>query len=428
MKNYLSSSQMTLRMFAADLLVLSSILSAAWCLSVLNVSVPKTLNSTSGSCLLIPCLFNISKEKQNILDSSPEVTWRRGSLWSLYDTDGFTIAHRQKEPVMEVVGDLRKKNCTSVMRNLTSLHSDRYYFRIQAVNFSVTGTTAVHINVSESVAEPNVTVPVLREGEEVNLTCTVPAPCPSHPPNVTWAPALGGEVTQRTHLNADGTQSVSAILNFVPSVHHHELKVNCVSVLPLHREDRPLLSHKVVILNVEYPPKETWISLTGLVWLGDNVTLTCQSKANPPAVHRWFMKRAGVEEELSISRVLSFTAAHENTGEYICEAQNLYGAMNSTNLQITVLGISFTAFLSILAALSLIFALAIAIVMIYRRYKEPIRSETNQDQNIYANMSASAVKSEQLQSKPCEDKNTCTINPVYAFKHDLPDENIYANC
>lgn len=140
------------------------------------------------------------------------------------------------------------------------------------------------------------------------------------------------------------------------------------------------------------------------------------------------MKRAGVEEELSISRVLSFTAAHENTGEYICEAQNLYGAMNSTNLQITVLGISFTAFLSILAALSLIFALAIAIVMIYRRYKEPIRSETNQDQNIYANMSASAVKSEQLQSKPCEDKNTCTINPVYAFKHDLPDENIYANC
>ncbi len=50
------------------------------------------------------------------------------------------------------------------------------------------------------------------------------------------------------------------------------------------------------------------------------------------------MKRAGVEEELSISHVLSFTAAHDNTGEYICEAQNPYGAMNSTNLQITVPG------------------------------------------------------------------------------------------
>uniref|UniRef100_A0A671L2J2 Myelin-associated glycoprotein-like n=1 Tax=Sinocyclocheilus anshuiensis TaxID=1608454 RepID=A0A671L2J2_9TELE len=325
-------------MFAADLLVFSSILSAAWGQSVLSVSLPKTLNSTSGSCLLIPCLFNISKEKENILDSSPEATWRRGSLWSLYDTDRFTIDHRQKEPVMEVLGDLRKKNCTSVMRNLTSLHSDRYYFRIQAENFGATGTRAVHINVSDSLAEPNVTVPVLREGEEVNLTCTAPAPCPSHPPNVIWAPALGGDVTQRTQLNADGTQTVSAILNFVPSFHHHELKVNCVSIHPLHREDRPLLSHKMVILSVEYPPKETWISLTGLVWLGDKVTLTCQSNANPPAVHRWFKKRAGVEEELGISHVLSFTAAHENTGEYICEAQNQYGAMNSTNLQITVIG------------------------------------------------------------------------------------------
>ncbi|XP_016105782.1 myelin-associated glycoprotein-like [Sinocyclocheilus grahami] len=238
---------------------------------------------------------------------------------------------------MEVVGDLRKKNCTSVMRNLTSLYSDRYYFRIQAENFSVTGTRAVHINVSDSLPKPNVNVPVLREGEEVNLTCTVPAPCPSHPPNVIWAPALGGDVTQRTQLNADGTQTVSAILNFVPSFHHHELKVNCVSIHPLHREDRPLLSHKMVILSVEYPPKETWISLTGLVWLGDKVTLTCQSNANPPAVHRWFKKRADVEEELGISHMLSFTAAQENTGEYICEAQNIYGAMNSTNLQITII-------------------------------------------------------------------------------------------
>ncbi len=101
----------------------------------------------------------------------------------------------------------------------------------------------------DSSAEPNVTVPVLREGEKVNLTCTAPAPCPSHPPNVKWAPALGGDVTQRTQMNADGTQSVSEC--FVPSFHHHELKVNCVSIHPLHREDKPLLSHKTVILSVE---------------------------------------------------------------------------------------------------------------------------------------------------------------------------------
>uniref|UniRef100_A0A672PFU2 Ig-like domain-containing protein n=1 Tax=Sinocyclocheilus grahami TaxID=75366 RepID=A0A672PFU2_SINGR len=314
----------------------------AWCQSVLRVSHPKTLNSISGSCLLIPCLFNISKEKESILDNSPVVTWRRGSLWRLYDTDRFTIAHHQMGPVMEVVGDLRKKNCSTVMRNLSRQHSDRYIFRIETKTFTTTETRAVYINVGRAPQStsfwPNVIVPVLREGEKVNLTCTVPAPCPSHPPNVSWAPALGGDVTQRTQMNTDGTQSVSAILNFIPSFHHHELKVNCVSIHPLHREDKPLLSHKTVILSVEYPPKKTWISLTGMVWLGNNVTLTCQSNANPPAVHRWFLKRAGVEEELNISHVLSFTAAQDNTGEYICEAQNTYGAMNSTNLQITVPG------------------------------------------------------------------------------------------
>ncbi|KTF71631.1 hypothetical protein cypCar_00049859 [Cyprinus carpio] len=72
-------------------------------------------------------------------------------------------------------------------------------------------------------------------------------------------------------MNADGTQSVSAILNFIPSFQHHELKVNCVSIHPLHREDKPLLSHKSVILSVEYHPKKTRISLSGLVWLGNNV-------------------------------------------------------------------------------------------------------------------------------------------------------------
>ncbi|XP_026143814.1 myelin-associated glycoprotein-like [Carassius auratus] len=422
MKNFLSSILMTLRMFAADLLVFSSILSAAWCQSVLKVSYPKTLNSTSGSCLLIPCLFNISKERENILESST-VTWRRGSLWNLYDKVNFTNAHRQKEPVVKVLGDLRKKNCTSVMRNLNSQHSDRYFFRIQSTTFNTTETTAVNINVSDSLAEPDVTVPVLREGEEVNLTCTAPAPCPSQPPNVNWAPALGGDVTQRTQMNADGTRNVSAILKFIPSFHHHELKVNCVSIHPLHRDDRPLLSHKTVILSVEYPPKKTWISVSGSVWLGNNVTLTCQSNANPPAIHRWFLKRAGVEEELNVSHVFSFTVAQNNTGEYICEAHNRYGAMNSTNQQITVPGITFTAFLSLLAFL-LLLIFALLIIMFYRRYKEPIKSVTSQDQDIYANVSAIAVKSQQLQSKP---ENTCIINPVYTFKQDLPDESIYAN-
>ncbi|CAM4577009.1 unnamed protein product [Leuciscus chuanchicus] len=412
-------------MIAADFLVFSTILSAAWC-NGMKIYAPKTLNATSGSCLLIPCRFEISTEKEKYLDLSPEVTWRRGSLWSLYNTEAFTNAHREKEPLIKVVGDLRKKNCTSVMMNLTSQHSDRYFFRFSSEGFSVTETTAVQINVSDSLAEPYVIVPGLREGEVGNLTCTVPAPCPSNSPNVTWDPAFGGNITQWTQLNADGTQNVSAILNFVPSFHHHELKVNCVSIHLLDRQDKPLLSHKTIILNVEYPPKETQISVTGSVWLGNNVTLTCQSNAHPPAVHRWFMKKDGIVEEVGASRVLSFTATHNNSGEYICEAQNLHGAGNSTILQITVPGISFTVFLAVLALFSLLL-FALPIVLIYRRCKKPHRSETNQDQDIYANVSK-ATKTHQLQSNTYETKETCTVNPESTFKKNLSYEDIYANC
>ncbi|XDV29635.1 hypothetical protein PO909_032719 [Leuciscus waleckii] len=312
------------------------------------------------------------------------------------------------------------------MMNLTSQHSDRYFFRFSSEGFSVTETKAVQINVSDSLAEPYVIVPGLREGEGGNLTCTVPAPCPSNSPNVTWDPAFGGNITQWTQLNADGTQNVSAILNFVPSFHHHELKVNCVSIHLLDRQDKPLLSHKTIILNVEYPPKETQISVTGSVWLGNNVTLTCQSNAHPPAVHRWFMKKDGIVEEVGASRVLSFTATHNNSGEYICEAQNLHGAGNSTILQITVPGISFTVFLAVLALFSLLL-FALPIVLIYRSSCINAFQETNQDQDIYANVSK-ATKPHQLQSNTYETKETCTVNPESTFKKNLSYEDIYANC
>ncbi|KAK7160813.1 hypothetical protein R3I93_008475 [Phoxinus phoxinus] len=409
-------------MLAADFLVFSTIISASWC-NGMTISVPKTLNATSGSCLLIPCRFEISTENEKCLDLSPVVTWRRGSLWSVYDTELFTNAHAQKEPLIKLVGDLREKNCTSVMMNLTSLHSDRYYFRFSSEGFSLTATRAVTINVSDSLPEPHVIVPGLREGEVGNLTCTVSAPCPSNSPNVTWDRALGGNITQWTQLNADGTQTVSALLNFVPSFRHHELKVNCVSI----HLDKPLLSHKTVILNVAYPPKEIQISVIGSVWLGNNVTLTCQSNANPPAVHKWFMKKEGIAEEVGASRVLSFTATRNNSGKYICEAQNLHCAGNSTILQINVPGISFTAFLAVLGMFSLLL-FALPIVLIYRRCKNPHRSETNQDQDIYANVSSSATKSHQVQSNTYEIKETCTVKPECTFEKDLSYEDIYANC
>ncbi|XP_051952666.1 sialic acid-binding Ig-like lectin 7 [Xyrauchen texanus] len=407
-------------MLAVDVLVFST-LSVALCHSDL-VTVPKTLNTTNGLCLVIPCLLTISKEKEGMLDKSTVVTWRRGSLWSIYDSPSFNATHRQLEPLTEVVGDLQKKNCTSVMRNLSSLHSDRYFFRIQTNSFSMMETKAVLINVSDSMPEPTVMVPVIKEGEQVNLTCTVPAPCPSQSPNVTWVPALGGNITRETQLNADGTQSLFDIMQFVPSFHHHGLKVSCVSINPLHRDEKPLFSRKTIILHVEYPPKKTWISLAGWVWLGNNLTLKCLSNANPPAAHRWFRQWASKEEELGFTaQVISFTATRENSGEYICEAQNQLGGMNSTKLLIDVPGTYFIALLSILGVF-LLLMFAVILCLIYRRCKGSKKRVMNENQNIYTNVSSSPAETQQLQLRPCGGKDICT------FDENDPEESIYANC
>lgn len=56
------------------------------------------------------------------------------------------------------------------------------------------------------------------------------------------------------------------------------------------------------------------------------------------------MKKKGIVEEVGVSSVLSFTATHNKSGEYICEAQNLHGAGNSTILQINVPGQSVLEF------------------------------------------------------------------------------------
>ncbi|XP_029535743.1 sialoadhesin-like [Oncorhynchus nerka] len=96
----------------------------------------------------------------------------------------------------------------------------------------------------------------------------------------------------------------------------------------------------VVQLDIQYPPKNTSVSVSpsSSVAEGSSVTLTCSSNANPPVknytwyrVEGWEKDIVGSEENLNI-----FNVTRLSNEQYYCEAQNVHGLQNSEAINIDV--------------------------------------------------------------------------------------------
>ncbi|XP_031417856.2 B-cell receptor CD22-like, partial [Clupea harengus] len=100
-------------------------------------------------------------------------------------------------------------------------------------------------------------------------------------------------------------------------------------------EDRP---SPAMILNVQYPPRNTLVSITFSMETleGAIVTLTCSSDANPPVeIYTWF--KVGESTPVGSGQQYNITNfSSEDGGQYYCEARNEHGAYNSTAVSITV--------------------------------------------------------------------------------------------
>lgn len=84
---------------------------------------------------------------------------------------------------------------------------------------------------SDDLPSPTLTPSTLEvnDGDSVNLTCSAPVPCLSHPPNLTWTPTLG--YSQETlQENQDKTFVKTSVLNFNASYLHDGEKISCTSV------------------------------------------------------------------------------------------------------------------------------------------------------------------------------------------------------
>ncbi|XP_055792891.1 sialoadhesin-like [Salvelinus fontinalis] len=87
-----------------------------------------------------------------------------------------------------------------------------------------------------------------------------------------------------------------------------------------------------------YAPKNTSVSVSpsGEIVEGSSVTLTCSSDANPPVdKYTWYKKNGasltGSEKTFLITNINS-----EDSGEYYCEAESIYGSLNSSSVSVNI--------------------------------------------------------------------------------------------
>uniref|UniRef100_A0A3B3RV29 Ig-like domain-containing protein n=1 Tax=Paramormyrops kingsleyae TaxID=1676925 RepID=A0A3B3RV29_9TELE len=280
--------------------------------STWSAQMPQNIQALHGSCVLIPCTFQIPSDYDQYL-KDPVGMWKTGYRHS--QNIVFSSKETLKNDIQgEMIGNLSEKNCTTVLYNITKDRTDHYFLKTEGI-----GKLKDMVKEGDSVT--------LREGDSVTLTCSAPASCPSLPPTLSWTIRLSDSVTVFQE-NDDQTKPVSSVMTFTASHVLHKQEVKCTAVYRLQADNSERTSHTNVTLKVLYSPKNT------LVLIGKDGSLTCSSDANPAVNNFTWYKVTGSEiEVVSYTQTLTCNIT-EVSGQYYCQAQNEHGLQNSSTVQL----------------------------------------------------------------------------------------------
>lgn len=298
----------------------------------LIIAAPQTMQGLSGSCLEIPCSFTPQPSEQSDGKGSAGGVWIKHDPRFAHNRDNvvFNSSRQMNTYPMEFTGDLRERNCTTLFSNLTSAHSNAYFFRVE--NEPLTATASCHplnIIVRDSPPSPAIDVSgVLREKESVNVTCAAAVPCPRFPPRLRW----NLQDSQHQTLRNVDRALVTQILTTVRLTDRSDgVNVTCVASYPVNGTFKNATQART--LHVSYAPKNTTVSVSpdGSLPAGSWVTLSCSSTAKPPISKFTWLRasrdRGGAKAKVSEGRVYSFNLT--DGGAYWCEARNDYGTQSS---------------------------------------------------------------------------------------------------
>ncbi|XP_042593584.1 sialic acid-binding Ig-like lectin 5 [Cyprinus carpio] len=307
-----------------------------------NISLLQRVEALNGSCVFIPCTFDIEQEyEKDLTDSAKRMWFKDGGSTAVFDSSSPNTGLLKGE----IFGTATQKNCTTRFDNVDQSHRGSYYFRLEAngkLKLSYTGSTYSQVQIGVLASPPKPTLSVFLdqqkvmkkeeevvEGSSVSLRCSTKIFCPSRPPSLTWSSSLIESVAGQQYQNQ--TELISD-LNFTVSHRHHGVNFTCTAA---HQLQKQITTQESRLLSVQYAPKNTSVRINpaGLVLEGRSVTLSCSSDANPAVNYTWYRDTERPLNPVQTGPNLTINNTDPtHSGRYYCTAENKHGTQNSSVL------------------------------------------------------------------------------------------------
>ncbi|XP_073719482.1 myelin-associated glycoprotein [Misgurnus anguillicaudatus] len=280
---------------------------------------PAEVTAVAGLCAHISCTFNYpntAKPEKLLLQRCKEKCDKL----------------KENLKVMMLEPGLDKKNCSMIINNIKAEDEGEYALRVEGTP-SYTYRTRFKIIIQDN--KPVINIPPLREGQEANLSCSVPFPCPETPPEITWWIKKNNENFTELKENITLTTSESFILStltFMPTSESHEATVKCEATYKDIKTIRNKMNIKVIYV------KALRIQGNNTVNEGDTLSLNCTVDSNPPSSKPVWSFNGNTEklknhisdESLTITNVSKLHA-----GEYVCAVTYMKETLNrSININV----------------------------------------------------------------------------------------------
>ncbi|XP_070823055.1 sialic acid-binding Ig-like lectin 13 [Chaetodon trifascialis] len=287
-------------MTATLTLLIGCLLQGALC-GQFNVIMPQAIEVLSGSCVTIPCSFDITDKHELNLNQTCKAIWKRDQI-TVFDSSISLPLEGHLE------GDLTRKNCTTTL-NYMQAQNRKYFFRLECDNALKYNFLAQKLEISVKNAPPTPTLTpstlTVKEGSSVSLKCSAPAPCLSRPPTLKWTPSLA-DSQETLQDNPDQTKVMTSVLTFTASFLHHRQEISCTAVY--NKQDGSTKSVGTgLTVDILFAPRI--LSSSVCTKAADHLNCSCETVGNPSPTSEWYL------DELPINHSDKFTTSNESLND-----------------------------------------------------------------------------------------------------------------